>query len=517
MGKINRFLLMLIAMAAIMITAVGIDKGLQYYDARKWDKERVERYRQTYAQVADMRTTISQLSEDQGSLEAFIEENRQYFDEGADDGWLGGEPGERASDVSGDGDNTGEGLAGAHVSGNDADIPGKSQAGEPGSGDSVSGDLLEGVPVGGSVSGNLFQDVSGNSTWGAFGGRLIRDVSGNLLGSISGNSILDVSGNMFGILSDDDIWDVSGNLLGNLSGNGIWDIFGERRGDVSGNEWRIYNSNRGGKADREAGSSQLPVGATLAERRKMRASYVETQMQNDIDLKVIADSSIDFSDVSIACLGDSITEGSNLEDMEDYRQYAYPARLKEILKAKSVTNLGIGGSSIGRYWDKPFVERYKEIPQDTDLILVMGGTNDGFCMTQEDLGTMEERKARTFIGDLDELMRGLKESYPDAEIVFATPLPNVLHDMLRKERDYLLPQGAIVAAIKQLAAEYEIPVIDLYNSNILDTHDAAVIYNYMPDGVHCNPAGYSLLAEHMAAELIKIYGAGAGAGTEGQG
>ena len=60
-------------------------------------------------------------------------------------------------------------------------------------------------------------------------------------------------------------------------------------------------------------------------------------------------------------------------------------------------------------------------------------------------------------------------------------------------------------AIKYLAKEYEIPVIDLYNSNILDTHDAAVIYNYMPDGVHCNPSGYTILAEHFAAELIKIY------------
>lgn len=118
---------------------------------------------------------------------------------------------------------------------------------------------------------------------------------------------------------------------------------------------------------------------------------------------------------------------------------------------------------------------------------------------------MEERAENTFIGDLDELMGGLKENYPEATIVFSTPLPNVLHDVLRKERDYMLPQVVIVNAIKKLAQEHEIPVIDLYNSNILDTHDAAVIYNYMPDGVHCNPAGYSLLAEHFAAELIKLY------------
>ena len=213
-----------------------------------------------------------------------------------------------------------------------------------------------------------------------------------------------------------------------------------------------------------------------------------------------------FSNISIACLGDSITQASNLDNMEDYQQYAYPAKLKEILGAESVTNLGIGGSSIGRYWENAFVDRYKEIPEDTDLIIVMGGTNDGFCLTQEELGTVKERKERTFIGDLDELMRGLKENYPNATIVFAAPLPNVLHDVLKKERKYLLPQLILVNAIKYLAREYEIPVIDLYNSNILDTHDAAVIYNYMPDGVHCNPDGYTILAEHFAAELIKLYG-----------
>ena len=118
---------------------------------------------------------------------------------------------------------------------------------------------------------------------------------------------------------------------------------------------------------------------------------------------------------------------------------------------------------------------------------------------------MQEREERTFIGDLDELMRGLKENYPAAQIVFVTPLPNVLHDMLRKDRDYLLPQSMLAEAVKELGREYEIPVIDLFGSNLLDSHDAAVIYNYMPDGVHCNPQGYQVLAGKIAAELISLY------------
>lgn len=294
----------------------------------------------------------------------------------------------------------------------------------------------------GDISGN---DVSGNQM-------LEYSVSGN---SVSGNS---VSGNS-----------VSGN---SVSGN-----------SVSGNS----------------------VSGNSAMNKKKRGSYEETILQNKYNQEIIRNNRIDFSDKKIVCLGDSITAAANLEKLEDYQQYSYPAYLKKLLGAGSVENLGIGGSSIGRYWENAFVDRYKDIPQDADIILVMGGTNDGFCVSQEDFGTMKDREERTFIGDLDELMRGLKENYPDAQIVFITPLPNVLHDMLRKERDYLLPQTMIANAMKELGDEYEIPVIDLYNSNVLDSHDAAVIYNYMPDGVHCNPEGYQVLAEKIAAELIKLY------------
>ena len=48
-------------------------------------------------------------------------------------------------------------------------------------------------------------------------------------------------------------------------------------------------------------------------------------------------------------------------------------------------------------------------------------------------------------------------------------------------------------------------MIDLYNSNILDSHDANVIAEYMPDGVHGSQEGYQILAEHFAGEIVKYY------------
>lgn len=56
-----------------------------------------------------------------------------------------------------------------------------------------------------------------------------------------------------------------------------------------------------------------------------------------------------------------------------------------------------------------------------------------------------------------------------------------------------------------LAKEYNYHVIDLYNSNILDSHDANVVAEYVPDGVHGNHAGYQIIAEHFAAELVQFY------------
>ena len=75
---------------------------------------------------------------------------------------------------------------------------------------------------------------------------------------------------------------------------------------------------------------------------------------------------------------------------------------------------------------------------------------------------------------------------------------------MRVQRNYLLPQKVFANAVKELAAQYDIDVIDLYNSNLLDTHDAQVISTYMPDGVHGNPAGYQILAEHLASQVIRI-------------
>ena len=441
MNNLNRIMLMLIAMAAIMLIAVGIDKGYDYYQDAKWEKERVVAYEQAKAEVETMQTTIETLSEDPEALIAYIEENELNYIEVENTEEVlpigeGQTDSERETDATQDveQDVSGNALDDSSSASMSFDDEQSVSDNESDSTESVSGNGLD-ESDSGSVSDNSVSDnsVSDNS------------VSDN---SVSDNSISDNS--------------VSGNLEPFVSGNSKTE-------------------------------------------KKLCASYEDTLRINKEDKAVIAANTIDFSGMKIACLGDSITEAANLTKLEGYEQMTYPYHLSQLLGAKEVVNLGIGGSSIGRYWDNAFVDRYREIPQDTDLIIVMGGTNDGFCASLKELGSLAERSERTFAGDLNELIKGLKEDYPEADIVLVSPLPNVLHDMLRRERAYLLSQAVFADMMQQLATEYGVHYIDLYHSNLLDTHDAAIIHNFMPDGVHGNEAGYRILAEHIAAEIIRMY------------
>mgnify|MGYP005763737605 CR=1 FL=1 len=367
------------------------------------------------------------------------------------------------------------------------------------SGNCVSGNGVSGNDVSGNsvsentVSGN---DVSSNSTSASSvsENRVSENaVSENRISkrgvsesSVSENedSEKDISGN------DASGNDISGN---NISGNTV------SENDVSRNSISSNRVSGNGLPD-----TDLAHRLTLKERQEAMSSHKQTMLANEQDRKTISGNDIDFSEIKIACLGDSITQAVNLDTLDHYQELAWPHILKEALGAEEVVNLGIGGSSIGRYWADAFVDRYTEIPEDTDLIFVMGGTNDGFCASFVEFGNSGERAPRTFWGDLDELMDGLKENYPDAEVIFLTPLPNSLHDYLKAERKYLMPQEEFSDVIITLAEEHGMEVFDLYNSNILDGHDKDNILHLMPDGVHPNAEGYRILGEHVAAELIRL-------------
>ena len=554
-NPIQKILLMAIGILSVALAAVLVVKGVGFYREKQQEKEWEARHREVQEEIDSVRVQIEELAGNAEALQAFLDQEVnsvlvldewQAQDRDPADGEVQAPDGQQDAEAQGVQEQSPDGRTQEQ----DAERPVTDTQGqntvkgeespeqvretmseaiviqeEQPSGAGTSGE--EGNPDVGGTAGEGFagadetpqnggtdQDavpagVTQQGLENAAEGAIIIDappapkpvevpketVSGNMSGedgTVSGNASGEdgtVSGNASG---------ENGTVSGNgttgegttVSGNGM-----EGEDTVSGNA--VVN----GQVIPFDGSRSEP---TLEQKRKIRSSYLETMQTNGEDKAYISNNSYDFSGVKIACLGDSITEGSNLDKMENYKQYSYPSLLKNILHAEEVYNLGIGGSSYGRYWENAFVDRYREIPQDADIILVMGGTNDGFAASEKELGSLGEKKPRTFYGDVDELMCGLKKDYPEAKIIFATPLPNVLHDYLRNQRSYLLPQSVYADAVKELAGQHGIDVIDLYNSNLLDTHDAQVISTYMPDGVHGNPAGYQVLAEHLARNIIEI-------------
>ncbi len=251
---------------------------------------------------------------------------------------------------------------------------------------------------------------------------------------------------------------------------------------------------------------------TLEEKQAERSSYEETLVTNAFDKKVIENSTIDFSDVKITILGDSLTAGSNLEPEEQIK-YAYPVLLEEILGCKEVVNLGVGGSSVSRVGHHAMVERWKEIPMDTDILIVFGGSNDCLFENKWDFGFIEYDKRMnkaTFCGDLDEMLGGMKYSLREhnednyIKFIYVNPPSTILNDSVyAMDPGNMVHQSTFAEAINVIAPTYGFEVIDLYNNNILNSHDLDVNQQLVPDGIHPNAEGYRILAEHIASQIIQ--------------
>ena len=250
----------------------------------------------------------------------------------------------------------------------------------------------------------------------------------------------------------------------------------------------------------------------LIQKMEERSSYAETVSMNAIDQKVIANNTIDFSDIKITVMGDSITTGVRLIE-EGLEQQAYPNVLKEILGCKEIVNLGIGGSSVSRAGNYAMVDRWSEIPKDSDIIIIFGGSNDCLFETNEEFGTIEydgRKVSRTFCGDLDEMLSAIEEEYVInntencAKLLYINP-PSTMQAQVvyEDDPDNIAHQSRFAEAINTIAPEYGFEVIDLYNNNILNSCEKEAEDAFVPDCIHPNVEGHRILAEHIASQIIQ--------------
>lgn len=201
-------------------------------------------------------------------------------------------------------------------------------------------------------------------------------------------------------------------------------------------------------------------------------------------------------------LGDSITEGWGAERYEDtyFNQIARRTGLRAIGYGAGGTRIARGGDeSNGR---RDFLFRCKGMEKNAELVVVFGGTND-FGLRSPLAGEGE----RAFSGACRILFERLKALYFKAEIVVMLPLHRIDCVVSRENTEGLaqIPLASYVEALRKIAAECSLPVVDLYNGvDILKT-DQSGNRIYCPDGLHPNAAGHTLIADrllHVLNDLV---------------
>ena len=238
--------------------------------------------------------------------------------------------------------------------------------------------------------------------------------------------------------------------------------------------------------------------------------------------------------IKYCALGDSITYGFIPRNYPGYpgqlKSYAALAAQKlEKLSGSKVEfcNFGISDSTIANLPENtPMCIRYAEMPDDADIITVMGGTNDVRCGVP--LGKMSDRCNTTFYGALHTLLQGLYTKYiGDAEpsvgakrkIVILTPIKLLnaekshLPNTSENNADALFKWESWINAIKEVAAFYSLPVLDMHNLSGINPHLNRTIkgfedgyfgnYNpYITDGTHPTQEGAEMMAQALAKMLM---------------
>lgn len=210
----------------------------------------------------------------------------------------------------------------------------------------------------------------------------------------------------------------------------------------------------------------------------------------------------------ILILGDSITEGAGASSTEKIYWSLLASR-----DGAEVTAYGIGGTRIARQrvpssepkYDQHFVSRVPEMKDEADFVVVFGGTND-YGHGDAPLGHFSDRSDETFYGALHRLYLSLLKKYPKSKIIVMTPLHRLGEKNLFNEFG-LRNVGTLeeyVKIIKEVAAFYAIPVLDLFTQSGMQPEIPMLRERYNPDGLHPNDAGHERIYQLLKNFLCSL-------------
>ena len=213
--------------------------------------------------------------------------------------------------------------------------------------------------------------------------------------------------------------------------------------------------------------------------------------------------------LKINFLGDSITEGHGVSTQDNI----FWNVLKREEGLAEARGYGIGGTRFAKRkapsekprWDLDFISRYPEMDDDADVVVIFGGTND-FGHGDAPLGEMSDRTPYTFYGACHTLFEGVINKHPDATRVIMTPLHRIQEDDPRgdgfkKDGEGVAPLCEYVRIIKEVAAYYSLPMLDLWSVSGIQPKVKILREKYCPDGLHPNDEGHKLIASRLAGFL----------------
>ncbi|MBD5511174.1 MAG: SGNH/GDSL hydrolase family protein [Lachnospiraceae bacterium] len=239
-------------------------------------------------------------------------------------------------------------------------------------------------------------------------------------------------------------------------------------------------------------------------------SFEKTLKINELDKKILETAGCTFPNVKINFIGDSITEGFGGSQDADGRQISYVNYVQEALQFGEVCNHGRGSATIAPYSDND--ERAIGAHEDEffgseyEIAVFYAGVNDFLAGPEvKDFGVLDNGTTEGYCGELQRIVNVMKTKCPNTLFFFVTAYPTFAQASLHVKYinfegiptldDYMNP-------IRIVAQRNGYPVIDIYNTGLMDTHDADTAENFLSDWIHPNDTGYRILGDHIAAEIL---------------
>jgi lysophospholipase L1-like esterase/pimeloyl-ACP methyl ester carboxylesterase len=188
--------------------------------------------------------------------------------------------------------------------------------------------------------------------------------------------------------------------------------------------------------------------------------------------------------IKVACIGNSITYGSGIDDRP---RDSYPSQLARMLGEKwEVRNFGVGGRTLLKKGDYPFwnEEAYAQAKAFLpDVVVIKLGTNDTKPQNWKYSGE--------FLPDYRAMVEELKALSSHPKIYLCKPVP--AYSNRWGINDSIIVHG-VIPAVEKLAKEEKLPVIDLYSA----LSGKASLF---PDQIHPNAEGAGLMAKAIYKAL----------------